>query len=136
MLQFFPDSTLLPALHRYIGTNLYYFLYSNNLTPGYATVLTDFTHVPFSDIHFQTVAAGSFTLDSISGHLARITAGDITFTCLVDTPAIYGYLVTTAESGGSPLDDLVVAARFDTPLAMGVGDVFNLTPTLALKMSA
>lgn len=135
MVQFFPDATLLPSLHRLIGANLHYFIFANDITPGFGDELSDYTVTSDSPTQ-QTVAAAAFTLDSVSGHIARVTAADVTFTWL-HNQTVYGYFVCTALAGADPAGDLVLAARFDTaPIAMVIGGTMNITPTLAIKMSA
>ena len=132
MIQVFPDVTLVPSLLRLVSPTLYYWPYDNDVTPGHATVLGDFT---FGGLNAFIVPVGNFTLTGVTSHVGKITAADGTFTNTSgSSQTVYGYFVTDADSGGAPSGNLVMAARFDgAPITVPDGGFINVTPTLALE---
>ncbi len=134
MRQIFPDETLIPALERWLPTALYYWLYENDVTPGYDSVFADFD--VNSGTTYAVLSNGDFTLNSLTGHVARKTAADVSIQNNTGgTHNFYGYFVTTGQAGSSEPDGaLILAARFDSaPMIVADGAFVPITPTVALK---
>jgi hypothetical protein len=133
MIQVFPDATLVPSLLRLVGANLYYWPYTNSLTLGTATVLTDFTIGASTGF---SVPVANFTLQAVTSHIGKITAPDQSFVNSTGSPdVVYGYFVTDATSHSGPSGNLVMCAQFDSPpiTIAPSGGFVNITPTIALE---
>lgn len=132
MVEFYPDAALLPGVKRFTGDTVYYWLFTNDVTPNASHTIDSFTTV--ADILPLHKDIADFTLQSLGAHIARITATDLVFVSLASTYNVYGYMVTTSASGTTPAGDLIKAARFDgAPYVCSMTDMVNVVPTFALK---
>lgn len=126
MQQIYPDASLVPILQRFLAGDLHYHLFSNNVTPGNASVLGDFTEAVYGTYAPITVIAADFTLTGVAGHVGGATAAAIAF--LNDSGGdlgMYGYYVTDTSN-----TILIAAARFDSaPAVKHNGESWIITPT-------
>ena len=140
MIQIYPDTDLIATLLRAVGADIYYYLYSNNTAPNDSSVLASFavSGLAFGGGVVDTpVPVASFTLQSVVGHVGKITAPDIVFTnATAGAVSVYGYLCSMGTLSPGPTD-LFFAAAFDvTPIVIPAGGTLNVTPTLSLRSSS
>lgn len=132
-VQVFPDQNKLGQLDVGIPSILYYWLFTNDITPDDDSVTTDFA-APASTVGVD-VANTDFTVSSLVAHVARRTAPDIGVPNNSGSPiSAYGYFATNGIAGGvSPSGSCCLALRFDdAPRTVADGDAIAVTPTLAL----
>lgn len=104
-------------------------LYQNDLTPGPATVIGDFTVANFTG-YANGVLAGVAVAGALDGsNRAVVTWNALTFTKNGATGnTIYGYYVTTGAG------NLLWAERFDGAIPMTVNGAFiQITPRFTFK---
>lgn len=133
MNQVYPDEGLLPTLVRALPSDMWYWLFTNNVTPDQDTILSGLT--ADTTIGSIDVNGTDFTLTGVAGHVARVVAPDIAFENTTGSPrSVYGYFASSAIASGAPSGTIVLAARFDSaPIAIAAGGFLPVTPTLALK---
>ena len=104
-------------------------IYSNNYTPGQATVLADFTEATFTGYTGTTFARSAWSSATANPvtNKADIGANQVSWTA-GSSETVYGYYVTTDD--GSPL--LLWAELFDSPKALQTNDVLNITLNFTL----
>lgn len=121
MNQIYPDQGLADWLDELLANDLVYHLYTNDVTPSRATVLTDLTEAAWGGYATVTRTSADWPLRGVLGHVAfgqglpceflNSTAGTIT---------AYGYYVT--DSGATILK---AVARFDSaPVSKAIGESF------------
>ena len=134
MIQYYPYGTLVAWLLRGIADDVYYFVFTGNVTVSDATVLSD---ISGTGAYIDTVANAAFTLTGETGGIGKITAPDITYTNSGGSPvSLYGYFATDDISGSTPAGNLVACANFDSaPVVVPAGGTINLTPSFAIGTS-
>jgi len=99
-------------------------LYSNNVTPGALTTLTDFTEVTGGGYVEKSLSASNWT---VTGNTATTTPQLFTFTGNVGQ--IYGYYLVGATS-----NELIASERFTSgPFNISTnGDTITVTATISI----
>lgn len=119
-----PDVALVPILKRIATGDLKYALYSANVTPSKASVLSDFTGSYYTPR--ITVEVADFTTEGVSGNKGAIIAAPITLTNAdTSTMTAYGYFIMNDAE-----DELLGALRFGSPVSIPVSGTHNITPIL------
>lgn len=131
MTTVYPDGSLVGILLRIVNAGVggvTFRLYTNDVTPGSATVLGDFTEAAFTGYAAQTLDETDFVITSVSGGIGSIVANIINFlNSSGGTQQIYGYYVT--DSGNTKL---ISATRFDSaPVNLANGSSQPVLPTLS-----
>jgi hypothetical protein len=111
----------------HIGNNNYYYrLFTNNITPGTATVLTDFTEAAWTG--YAPIQGGAITWPAatLSGHVAQSTGSNIVFNNTSGgTVTVYGVYVTN----GVTATKLYFAERDpNAPVSVPNGGSYVYTP--------
>lgn len=130
--QIYPDEKKLALLDSGIPSDLYYWLFTNDITPDDDTVTDDFDYpATTAGVHVQE---SDFTLSGVAAHVARRTAPDIAVGNESGSPVdAYGYFATSGISGSTPAGGTVLCCRFDdAPKTVEDGDFLPVTPTVAL----
>lgn len=100
-------------------------LWSNNLTPGQATVLADLTECTFTGYSRVTMTRSSWQNFEVITNRARAQWGSsaTSWTCTGSPQTVYGYaMVDTA------LGVIRGVERFDTPQVLATGGVLSVLP--------
>lgn len=122
------NAGLVELIKRMIGTSSFqYKLYSNNVTPTVATVLSDLTELSGpSGYSVIGQSASDFTLTGVSGNKGYALAPSISWTLGAYPISVYGYFITDAAG-----TVLLAAARFDdAPIDVTSGAIVTTTPTM------
>jgi len=108
-------------------------LYTNDFTPGRASVTGDFTEASFPGYSQRVLNRGDFSAAALSLNTARITlaAGPLSW-----TPGASGQVVYGAYVVGSGSTLLYAARRFATPRTMASGVDFRVLPAFTLETPA
>ncbi len=113
------------------ATNYYYRLFTNNVTPGTATVLTDFTEATFTGYAAIQGNAITWPAASLAAHVAQSTGSNITFNNTSGSPVtVYGVYVTD----GATATKLYFAERdTNAPVSIPAGGSYVYTPNQQFK---
>lgn len=130
-----PDNSLLNFLADYISDRLntthYYFrLYTNNTTPGTATVLGDFTEATFTGYAAVSGSGLTWSTPALSGHIGQTNATNIVFNNTSGSPVtVYGVFVTDLG-----VTKLYFAERDPAaPVSIPAGGQYIYTPNQQFK---
>jgi len=105
----FPNAALLRCLNAILTADKRYRLFTNNITPGPATVIGDFTEAAWAGYAYTDIALADWTLQSVVGNVASYIAAPVSFlNSSGGTVTPYGYYVT--DTTGTYLFQ---AGRFD-----------------------
>lgn len=115
-----------------LGNNVYYYrLYTNNITPGTGTVLTDFVEASFTG--YAAVQGGTITWPAatLNGHIAQSTGSNIVFNNSSGAAVnVYGVYVTD----GAVATKLYFAERdLNAPVSIPAGGTYVYTPNQQFK---
>lgn len=122
----FPNQGLEEQLQRILNSNVVYRLFTNNVTPSRASVLSDFTEASWSGYGAITRTWTDYTLHGVSGDAGYAIAAPIAFSNSSGSDqTAYGYYVT--DSGNSLV---MAAALFDgAPITIPTGQATSVVPT-------
>jgi hypothetical protein len=125
-----PD--LLDWMIRHTGgdpPDLVFTLWTNNITPDQATVLTDLTRASFPGFFEVNLTRSGWTAPAIASDHAVSTWGTVptSWTLATGTVTIYGWAAYNFAAAR-----LVIVERFDTPRVLNAGDTIGVLPQFTL----
>lgn len=130
MHQIHPDEGLTELLKRIAEGFLKYRLFTNNITPGPASVFADFNEVTGGTGYAaQTYDEADFTAEGVAGHIGSITATDVVFSVASSSYSVYGYYVTDSAN-----TKVLAAGRFsDAPRTLDSTNPISIPAKLAIN---
>lgn len=131
-----PDAALVPLVEWMLRLDtatveaLALRLYTNDLTPGRASVTGDFVEATFGGYSQRLLPRGGYGAAVVELHAARMTlAGD----AFEWTPTTAGQVLRGAFVVGQASNNLYAARRFATPRTTVIGEVLRLFPVWTLR---
>lgn len=113
-------------VNKYVGENLVYRLFTNNITPSETDTTATYTEATGGGYGAITLTGSSWTVTLGAPSNASYAQQTYTFTGpLTTNPDVRGYFVTRATTG-----DLVLAETFTVFTPAASGDTLKITPTI------